>query len=64
MKKTKYQTNALDYAENYLERLFEIEDYIDSRLDKKINSIVEKKLEQYNLFINKPQNNFNHEQKK
>ena len=62
--KTKYQTSALDYAENYLERLFEIEDYIDRRLDMKLNTIVEKKLQQYNLYINNSKNNYQHEQEK
>ena len=64
MTKTKYQTSALDYAENYLERLFEIEDYIDRRLDMKLNTIVEKKLQQYNLYINNSKNNYQHEQEK
>ena len=49
MTKSKYQSNALDYAENYLERLLEMEDYIDRRLETKINAIVEKKLREYNL---------------
>lgn len=64
MAKTKYQTSALDYAEDYLERLFEIEDYIDRRLDMKLNAIIEKKLQEYNLFINNPKNNYQHEQEK
>jgi len=39
--KKKYQISSLDYAQNYLERLFEIEDYIDTHLNKKITAIVE-----------------------
>ena len=64
MAKTKYQISALDYAEDYLERLFEIEDYIDRRLEMKINSIIEKKLHEHNLFINNSKNNYQHEQEK
>ena len=51
--KTKYQISSLDYAQNYLERLFEIEDYIDMRLNKKITAIVEdvveEKLKTFNI---------------
>ena len=36
-------------AENYLERLFEIEDYMDHRLEKMVDAMVEKKLKQYNI---------------
>lgn len=49
MAKTSYQISALDYAENYLERLFEIEDYMDRRLEKMVDAMVEKKLKQYNI---------------
>ena len=52
MTKKKYQNSALDYAEDYLERIFKIEDDMDSRLEKRIEAIVEEKLQQYNL-INK-----------
>ena len=52
MTKKKYQNSALDYAEDYLERIFKIEDDMDNRLEKRIEAIVEEKLQQYNL-INK-----------
>lgn len=65
MAKTQYQTSALDYAENYLERLFQIEDHMDSVLDKRIEAIVEKKINQYITYINNnPKNNYQHEQEK
>lgn len=54
MAKNKYQNNALDYAEDYLDRIFGIEDSMDRRLEERIGAIVEEKLQQYNLINNKP----------
>ena len=47
MAKTKYQSAALDYAKDYLDRLLDMEDYVGRRLESKIGTIVESKLQQY-----------------
>ena len=44
--KKKYNDAAMHYAINYLERLLELEDYVENRVERKIDSIVQRKLAQ------------------
>lgn len=37
---------ALDYAKQYLDRLLDLENYVDERLHSSVNAIVESKLRQ------------------
>jgi len=46
MEKTEYQSAALEYAKNYLDRLLDMEDNVGRRLEKKIDTIVENKIQQ------------------
>jgi len=47
MAQTKYQSAALEYAKYYLDRIFEMEDYMGQKLEKTIDTIVEKKLQNH-----------------
>ncbi len=46
MEKSRYQQMALDYAKQYLDRLLDLENYVDERLHSSVNAIVESKLRQ------------------
>ena len=42
--KKKYNDAAMRYAMDYLERLLELEDYVENRVERKIESSVQRKL--------------------
>jgi len=44
MAKTKAQEAAMEYAKQYLDTIFEIEDYMGRSVEKKIDQIVDIKL--------------------
>jgi len=43
-KKRNYNEAAMRYALDYLERILDMEDYIEDRVEKKLDSMVERKL--------------------
>ena len=43
-KKSKYNDAAMRYAMDYLDHLLELEDYVDSQVEKKLDRMVERKL--------------------
>jgi len=45
-KKSKYNDAAMRYAMDYLDHLLELETYVDSQVEKKLERMVERKLAQ------------------
>ena len=43
-KKSKYNDAAMRYAMDYLDHLLELETYVDSQVEKKLERMVERKL--------------------
>lgn len=46
MAKTKYQESAMDYANEYLERLLDAENVVGRDFYKRLNKILEEKVQQ------------------
>ncbi|MBQ9666933.1 MAG: hypothetical protein IJV33_10750 [Bacteroidaceae bacterium] len=47
MTKTKYQESAMKYAKEYLERLLDMEDVVGRNVEKKLDKLVEEKMQKY-----------------
>ena len=46
MAKTKYQEAAMEYAQEYLSKVLELETVVGKNMEEKIDKIVEKKVQQ------------------
>lgn len=47
MAKTIYQESAMEYAKEYLDRLLDLENFVDLRVEKKLRSMVQEEIKNY-----------------
>ena len=47
MAKTIYQESAMEYAKAYLERLLDLEDFVDQRGEEKLRSMIQDEVKKY-----------------
>ena len=47
MAKTIYQESAMEYAKEYLDRLLDLENFVDLRVEEKLRSMVQEEIKNY-----------------
>lgn len=47
MAKTIYQESAMEYAKEYLDRLLDLENFVDLRVEEKLRGMVQEEIKNY-----------------
>ncbi len=47
MAKTIYQESAMEYAKEYLDRLLDLENFVDLHVEEKLRSMVQEEIKNY-----------------